>query len=84
MMPNLEKLFFLYSNRGQRRREVRALLAAVEFPAVVKFYCRISDGDGDTIVRIIIALSVMCVALTRQIPSCTPLVRANSPTWPVM
>ena len=29
MITRLERLFFLYSNRGQRRREVRALLAAV-------------------------------------------------------
>jgi hypothetical protein len=50
MITRLERLFFLYSNRGQRRREVRALLAAVVvglfLAAIVVLVMIVRDGSG--------------------------------------
>jgi hypothetical protein len=50
MITRLEKLFFLYSNRGQRRREVRALLAAVVvglfLAAIMVLVMIVRDGSG--------------------------------------
>jgi hypothetical protein len=50
MITRLERLFFLYSNRGQRRREVRALLAAVVvglfLAAIMVLVMIVRDGSG--------------------------------------